>query len=74
MKTRQPVPGSARTEPHGKPGQAGRPTMSPGHTEATRPRDKRDEVEKGPGSAAADLQMTADGGSGANNQRSKSKR
>jgi hypothetical protein len=74
VKTRQPVPGSARSEPHDKSAPAGRPTMSPGHTEATRPRDKRDEVQKGPGSAGADVQMTADGGGGAGKQRGKSSR
>ena len=40
------------------------PIASPGETEATRPRNERDRTQKGPGSASADLQMTADGNAG----------
>ena len=61
MKIRHSGP---RTDPQHKT-PPGRPSMSPGETEATRPRDHEDEVQKGPGSASADVQMTADGGTNA---------
>ena len=59
MKTPRPAP--ARP--------AARPATGPGNTEPTRPRDKRDETQKGPGSAGADVQMTADGGTDVGNPR-----
>ena len=40
------------------------PIARPGETEKTRPRNERDRTQKGPGSASADLQMTADGNAG----------
>ena len=43
----------------------------PGETEATRPRSRRDEVQKGPGSASADTQMTSDGGYGDERERNR---
>ena len=60
QKTGNPTPGSPRNDKDDKAHRSG-PALSPGNTEATRPRDREDEVQKGPGSASADLQMTSDG-------------
>jgi len=60
QKTRTAAPDNPRTDKHDKARRTG-PALSPGSTEATRPRDHEDEVQKGPGSASADLQMTSDG-------------
>ena len=59
VKTRSSAPSRPRKDD--KP-RADRLTAGPGNTEQTRPRDRRDEEQKGPGSASADVQMTADGG------------
>jgi len=74
VKTRSNVRNSPPSDTDDKSRSSKRPLAGPGNTEATRPRDKRDEVQRGPGSANADLWMTGDGGTDIGNKDSKSRR
>jgi hypothetical protein len=69
VKTSRPADHRSATDKLDKGQAAARPASGPGNTEATRPRDKRDETQRGPGNAGADMQMTADGGTDVGNQR-----
>ena len=71
MKIPSKVQDSSRSDKHDKPQPSKGLTAGPGNTEATRPRDKRDETQRGPGSANADLWMTGDGGTDIGNKPSK---
>ena len=74
VKIRSKVRESARSSKDDTPSSSKGLAAGPGNTEATRPRDKRDEVQRGPGSANADLWMTGDGGTDIGNKDSKSRR
>src|SRR4051812_32459327 len=71
VKTRSNVRNNSPAANDDKPRPSKGPLAGPGKTEATKPRDKRDEAQRGPGSANADLWMTGDGGTDIGNKDSK---